>query len=218
MVTLGSYRPLKDLVYDYISRKIAQDELSVGDRVPEPMICEALGVSRTPVREALIQLASEGYLENIPRRGFRVRGISDESARELYEIIGPLDGHAAALACPHLTPDDLHHMQFLWDSMNLAINSHMFERYDGFQKEFHRIYQQRCGNKRLLKLLEAQDRAFMKPGYGELNSEAIYELLAKANREHAHILELFQAGAAAEVENYIRDVHWSTENARYNAW
>lgn len=218
MTLPGSYRPLKDLVYDYLSRRIAQGELAAGDRIPEPMICEALGVSRTPVREALIQLASEGYLENLPRRGFRVRGISHESARELYEIIGPLDGHAAALAAPHLSEEDLLHMRFLLDSMDLAIRSRMLERYDGFQREFHRMYQERCGNKRLAQLLEEQDRAFMKPGYSELEPEAVYGILAKANREHARMLELFEAGEAAKLEAYVRDVHWSTENARYNVW
>lgn len=59
-------RPLKDHVYDYISSRIDAGELSAGDRVSEQAICDAMGVSRTPVREALIQLASDGYLDNLP--------------------------------------------------------------------------------------------------------------------------------------------------------
>ena len=58
-------RPLKDHVYDYISSRIDAGELSAGDRVSEQAICDAMGVSRTPVREALIQLASDGYLDNL---------------------------------------------------------------------------------------------------------------------------------------------------------
>ncbi len=59
-------RPLKDHVYDYISSRIDAGELSAGDRLSEQAICDAMGVSRTPVREALIQLASDGYLDNLP--------------------------------------------------------------------------------------------------------------------------------------------------------
>ena len=55
-----------------------------------------MGVSRTPVREALIQLASDGYLDNLPRRGFRVRGFDQQNSVEVFfEIMGPLDGQAA---------------------------------------------------------------------------------------------------------------------------
>ena len=61
-------RPLKDHVYDYISSCIDAGELSAGDRLSEQAICDAMGVSRTPVREALIQLASDGYLDNPPPR------------------------------------------------------------------------------------------------------------------------------------------------------
>lgn len=61
-------RPLKDHVYDYISSRIDAGELSAGDRLSEQAICDAMGVSRTPVREALIQLASDGYWTISPPR------------------------------------------------------------------------------------------------------------------------------------------------------
>ena len=93
-------RPLKEHVYEYIAARIESGELSAGDRVSEQTICDAMGVSRTPVREALIQLASDGYLDNQPRRGFRVRGFDRQNAIEVFQIMGPLDGQAAYLACP----------------------------------------------------------------------------------------------------------------------
>ena len=89
-------KPLKDHVYDYISSRIDAGELSAGDRLSEQAICDAMGVSRTPVREALIQLASDGYLDNLPRRGFRVRGFDQQNAVEVFEIMGPLDGPSAS--------------------------------------------------------------------------------------------------------------------------
>ena len=79
---------LKDNVYAYIAGRIDSGELSAGDRVSEQAICDAMGVSRTPVREALIQLASDGYLDNLPRRGFRVRG--SVRSREKGEYVASL--------------------------------------------------------------------------------------------------------------------------------
>lgn len=213
-----SFRPLKDLVYDYISQKIASGELGDGDRVPEPMICEALGVSRTPVREALIQLATEGYLESSPRKGFRVCGVDEEGAVEIYQVIGPLDGEAAYLACPRLGEDDYRQLHFLVESMDLTIKNALFDRYDELQKEFHRFYLDRCGNHRLKVLLEAQERSFMRRGFSSVPRDEELRLLDKANAEHGHLVELFERGAADEARDYLRDVHWNTKNAQYTVW
>lgn len=211
-------RPLKEHVYDYIAARIESGELSAGDRVSEQTICDAMGVSRTPVREALIQLASDGYLDNQPRRGFRVRGFDRQNAIEVFEIMGPLDGQAAFLACPLLTDDDLAQLRFHVGSMDLAIDSGLITKYDDIQREFHRTYTQRCGNARLIKLIDQMERHFIKRDYGSVEQETARELLRKANAEHRRILELFEAKDADGLRNYIRDTHWNIENAPFTVW
>ena len=94
----NEYRSLKDHVYNHIVDLIDGGTLADDHKISEQQICDALGVSRTPVREALIQLAADGYLENVPRKGFYVKRVTEDSAREIVEIIGPLDGRAALLA------------------------------------------------------------------------------------------------------------------------
>lgn len=211
-------RPLKEHVYDYIAARIESGELSAGDRVSEQTICDAMGVSRTPVREALIQLASDGYLDNQPRRGFRVRGFDRQNAIEVFEIMGPLDGQAAFLACPLLTEDDVAQLRFHVGSMDLAIDSGLITKYDDIQREFHRTYTQRCGNARLIKLIDQMERHFIKRDYGSVEQETARELLRKANAEHRRILELFEAKDADGLRNYIRDTHWNIENAPFTVW
>lgn len=211
-------RPLKEHVYDYIAARIESGELSAGDRVSEQTICDAMGVSRTPVREALIQLASDGYLDNQPRRGFRVRGFDCQNAIEVFEIMGPLDGQAAFLACPLLTKDDVAQLRFHVGSMDLAIDSGLITKYDDIQREFHRTYTQRCGNARLIKLIDQMERHFIKRDYGSVEQETARELLRKANAEHRRILELFEAKDADGLRSYIRDTHWNTENAPFTVW
>lgn len=209
---------LKDNVYAYIAGRIDSGELSAGDRVSEQAICDAMGVSRTPVREALIQLASDGYLDSLPRRGFRVRGFDRENALEVFEIMGPLDGQAAYLACPGLDDDTIAQMRFLVGSMDLAIESRLMLKYDDLQREFHYTYYHLCGNQRLIELLRQLKRCFIKRDYSTVDREEAYRLLRKANDEHRRILELFEARDAAAVRDYIRDVHWNTENAQFTVW
>lgn len=209
---------LKDNVYQYIASLIDSGELSAGDRVSEQAICNAMGVSRTPVREALIQLASDGYLDNQPHRGFRVRGFDRQNAEEVFEIMGVLDGEAAYLACPRLDEETLRQMRFLVDSADLAIQGGLIRRYDDIQRDFHSTYIARCGNERLRSLISQLSRCFIKRDYETVDRETACRLLQKANEEHRRILELLEDGEAEAAREYIRDVHWSIENAPFTVW
>ena len=91
---------LKDHVYQYIAEQISKEELVPGEKINENEICRELSISRTPVREALIQLSSEGVLENVPRKGFIIKQMKETEARQLYEVIGVLDGLAAQRSLP----------------------------------------------------------------------------------------------------------------------
>ena len=209
---------LKDHVYDHIASRIESGELSVGDHISEQSICAAMGVSRTPVREALILLAADGYLDNEPRRGFKVHGFDKERAQEVFEILGALDGEAAFLACDKLSDEDFAQMHFLIDSMDLAIKNTLFRNYDDLQKTFHETYFNQCNNERLIKEISTLLRHFSKREYSNLDKELQKELLSKANSEHKEILRLLEAGDKLAVRNYICDVHWDISNAEFTVW
>ena len=209
---------LKDDVYGFIAARIDSGDLAVGDRVSEQAICDAMGVSRTPVREALIQLASDGYLDNQPRRGFRVRGFDRENALEVFEIMGPLDGQAAFLACPLLDEQAHAQLRFLVGAMDLAIESELMRKYDDLQREFHTTYVRYCGNGRLAEMIRQLERCFVKHDYATVDRASAFRLLRKANDEHRQIVELFEARDAASVRDFIRDVHWAVENAEFTVW
>lgn len=215
---MEQYRSLKDHVYDYIAELIDCGKLGGGDKVSEQQICDALDVSRTPVREALIQLAGDGYLENLPRKGFRVKRVDGESAREIFEILGPLDGRAAWLAADRLTEEDCSQLQFLCESMDLAINKGLVKKYDDLQREFHGHYVKRCGNSRLIAYITQLNRFFMKREYEGVDPETALGLMKKANEEHAEIVRLLTARDRDGVQDYIRDVHWSIDNSPFVVW
>ena len=214
----NEYRSLKDHVYDYITDLIDGGTLGDDHKVSEQQICDALGVSRTPVREALIQLAADGYLENVPRKGFYVKRVTEDSAREIVEIIGPLDARAALLAVEAMSDDDIAQLQFLHGSMQLAIEKRLYKKYDDLQRDFHGCYVNKCGNSRLIGLIHQMNRYFMKREYANVREEELDDLLRKANEEHAQIVRLFERRDAEELQRFIRDVHWSIDNAKFLVW
>ena len=132
--------------------------------------------------------------------------------------MGPLDGQAAYLACPLLTEEDIMQLKFLVGSMDLAIQGGLIRKYDDIQRDFHLTYFNRCGNDRLRDMISQLGRCFIKRDYETVDQETACKLLGIANTEHAHILELFEVRDAAAVRDYVRDVHWNTENAQFTVW
>jgi DNA-binding GntR family transcriptional regulator len=84
---------------------IVEGQLAEGDRVPERQLCEMLGVSRTPLREALKVLAAEGLIDLLPNRGARVRQLSEKDLRELFDVLAGLEALAGRLACETITDE-----------------------------------------------------------------------------------------------------------------
>ena len=95
----------EDLV-ERIRTMIFSGELKGGDRVPEQRLCDMFGISRTPLREALKVLGSEGLLDLLPNKGARVATLSEEDIDGIFPVMGALEALAGSLACARLTDTD----------------------------------------------------------------------------------------------------------------
>jgi len=209
-----NYRSLKDIVYDYISEQIRTKALKPGEKINENTICDALEISRTPVREALIQLSNEGYIEQIPRRGFVVREVSLERANNIYEIIGVLEALATTDCLKHPENLDLEYMRDLARQMDVAIEQGDYDLYYILQNRFHESFIQSSGNEDLIRILASLKKTFIKRSYSPSESEAIHkEALQRTNEEHWKMLELFEAGEAEALWRFVREVHWNLKYA-----
>ncbi|AWN44365.1 GntR family transcriptional regulator [Methylobacterium durans] len=97
---------------------IVEGDLPAGARVPERLLCERFGISRTPLREALKVLAAEGLIDLLPNRGARVRQIGERELVELFDVMGGLEALAGRLACERMTDaafaeiERLHHAMY----------------------------------------------------------------------------------------------------------
>ncbi|MEZ7172212.1 GntR family transcriptional regulator [Sporosarcina sp. OR05] len=210
---MTTYLSLTDHVYNYIVEQINSGTLQSNKKINENVVSEALNVSRTPVREALIQLASEGLLENVPRKGFFIKNLSKEEAMETYFIIGALDGLAASLSTPLLKEKHLKEMEFYIESIDLAINTGNFAMYHKMQEAFHHVYLSLCPNQSLVNLLLKLEKKFLKNFEWMEDHEWTASKLTETNNEHRHMLELFRTGKTSELEVFMKEVHWNPEKA-----
>ena len=202
------FKTLKDHVYDFIAEEIREGKLLPGQRISENDICNELEISRTPVREALIQLAAEGIIENTSRKGFTIKTITVKEITELYTVIGALDATAAKLACNNLTKQDYADMSFYIESIDLAIKSENFEMYHKQQIAFHQIYIQKCGNKTLIDFIETAKNKLISKIYTDTAEGNAVEVLLAINEEHREILKFLKAKDEEGVFKYIAERHW----------
>ncbi|MBP1042596.1 GntR family transcriptional regulator [Vagococcus sp. BWB3-3] len=208
----------KQHIYNFISSEISQGNLEYNGRLTEQYITDKLTISRTPVREALFQLAADGVLEHTPRKGFRIKKLSQEEVMEIYQLIGVLDGKAAELSLPQLTEEDFSTMQFLIDAMKSSINNKLYTKYNELQLQFHQVYTAKCGNQSLITALEKYKQSFLGTTYKNIPGAAIQATLHETNEEHQEILALLKKKEAMKLRQFIEDVHWCGERAKYDIW
>lgn len=203
---MGKTESLRDTVYQYLMEKIRSGALRPGDKISEAAVCKALSLSRTPAREALIKLEADGLLTYEPNKGFTVGRIDEKSRSDVDVIIGALDALAAALAAAHLSETDFTRMEELADKMDIAVKYRNFPDYFRCQAAFHDVYIGKCGNQRLIGLLDELRRAYAPHSYLS-NGEAFDELSA-TNAEHRRIIALFRSRDMEALQRLLRDHHW----------
>lgn len=199
-------KSLREQVYEYLRASIEAGELLPGTFIDQNRISAELGISRMPLLDAMIQLELEGFVDILPRRGVRVRGLTLDDVRHLYEIIGALEG-AALLSNPDgIDPGDLVRMDSLNRQMSSALSSGDFDTYYARNVDFHRVFLSWSDNLELKRSVRVcrqrlydfpRERAF------------VPEWEHRSIREHGEFLDLLLDGRVREAADYLRDVHWS---------
>lgn len=200
---------LKDHVYNFIAEQIRIGKLNSNEKVNEQDICQQLNISRTPVREALIQLAADGFLDSAPRRGFRVKPLTRQEGEDIYRILAPLDALAAELAMGNLTKEDLDSMDDLVELMNFHIDRFQFDEYFVLQERFHDTYIEKSNNETLIDTIDRLQRRFIRQGLDMGENEELQQLLRETNRQHSHITDLFRENKIEELKEFLAHTHWA---------
>ena len=147
------YTPLRDVVFNTLRQAIIKGDLKPGERLLEIQLAEKLGVSRTPVREAIRKLELEGLVTMVPRRGTTVLGITKKHLKDVLEIRSALEELALELACRRITNEqyeELVRLEALLEAKQDSDNA--FELSD-IDEKFHEQIYQATNNPRLVQLL-----------------------------------------------------------------
>jgi DNA-binding GntR family transcriptional regulator len=165
-----------------------------------------LGVSKTPLRDALLQLEQEGFVSILPRRKVVVNPLTLQDIRNYYEIIGALESAAVLAAVDNLKDTDLRTLEALNAEMAAALEKDDFDLYYDRNLKFHNIYLGSCGNAVLLKIVNTmKKRLYDFPR----RSKFVKEWEEASIGEHAELVQLFRQRNRKEAAAFVRDVHWS---------
>jgi len=137
---------LKDQVYDYLREEIRSKSLKPGDTINMDATSRKLGISKTPLRDALLQLEMEGFVSIEARRGIYVNKLALDEIREYYQVIGALESSAISTSFNRIKSSHVEKMNKLNQAMETALKKDNFEKFYEKNLEFHAIYLDLCGN------------------------------------------------------------------------
>ena len=199
-------KSLKEQVYEYLREQMRRGEILPGSAIDMEETSKKLGVSKTPLRDALLQLEMEDFVTIRPRRMVVVNSLTEKDIRNYYEIIGALESMALLKAFDRLKPSDIDGMQALNDGMREAIAANDFDLYYEKNLAFHNIFLGFCGNDSLVKLVNNMKKRL----YDFPRAKGfVKEWEESSILEHQALIDLVRSGRSQAAANHIRDIHWS---------
>ena len=185
-VDMDQYLPLRDVVFNTLRQAILRGELKPGERLMEIQLANKLGVSRTPIREAIRKLELEGLVLMIPRRGAEVAEITEKSLRDVLEVRSALEELAVDLACERITEDDIEKLREAAKEFEEVSKGDDVTALAEADVRFHDIIYFATENQRLIQLLYNLREQMYRYRVEYLKRE---EVRASLFAEHEHIIE-----------------------------
>jgi len=152
-IRLDNYKPLREIVFQALREAIISGELKPGERLMEVQLAEEMGVSRTPVREAIRKLELEGLVVMVPRKGAYVAGLSMKDAADVFEVRQSLEGLAAALAAERITDEEIEALERILLEINDAAEKNDLNLIIQKDAEFHNILFKASRNDKLVQII-----------------------------------------------------------------
>ena len=152
-VKMNEYLPLRDVVFNTLRQAILKGELEPGERLMEIQLAESLGVSRTPIREAIRKLELEGLVLMIPRKGAEVARISEKSLRDVLEVRRSMEELASELACMRITEEEIAELEEAQRAFIKTVESGDVMRIAETDEIYHDIIYKSTKNSRLVQII-----------------------------------------------------------------
>ncbi len=200
-------KSLREQVYEFLRKELTEGKLLPGSSVNLTEISKHLGISKTPLRDALIQLESEGFVTISPRRGIYVNTLTLDEIRHIYEIVGSLETTALLSVFHKLDKSHTDRMKQLNLAIKNALDQQDYSTYYERNIDFHNVFLDLSDNEPLRRIVMTMKRRlydFPRRGY-------IAEWEENNCEDHAHFVKAIEKGDADGAAGLWRDVHWSFE-------
>ena len=185
----NDYLPLRDVVFNTLRDSILTGEMKPGERLMEIHLANRLGVSRTPIREAIRMLEQEGLAVTIPRRGAEVAKMTEKDMQDVLQVREALDELAASIACELITEEELEKLAEAKQEFEEATQTRDLKRIAETDVVFHDIIYQATRNPKLVNILNNLREQMYRYRVEYLKDEKNYPVLLK---EHQQMVEGFR--------------------------
>ena len=199
-----NHQLLRTQVYEYLRETLRTEKLKPGMFISINQVVKELGMSRTPLRDALLQLQTEGFVTFLPQRGVRINELTDNDLYDIYEMLGALDSRALLSVCGKIGLREVARMQKINERMLKVIERRQYDRYFELNRDFHNVYLDLSTNKPLLNHVNIlRQRLF------EFGSKGDWlEKVPRLNyTEHLTMIKLIESGKCRDAAAFMRDVH-----------
>ena len=199
---IGERKSLGQHVFENLKHAIIKGDILPGSRLIESRLAETLGISRTPVREAIHKLEREGYLSKLPRGGFSVLGLSREEVEETFGIRGVLESYAARLAAEKHQPSDLKPLEEKIKIYQEHLDGKDLDALTDINTEFHDLLYGLSRSPKLIKMINNLQDQIYRFRQLILKDE---KMAVMSNDDHKDMLERIRQRDAEGVERLVRD-------------
>ncbi len=185
-IKMDEFLPLRDVVFNTLRQAILTGELKPGERLMEIHLANRLGVSRTPIREAIRKLELEGLVIMIPRRGAEVAQITEKSMNDVLEVRRAMDALCIELACERITDEELVDLKQACERFEQAVKTGDVKMIAQTDVALHDIIVKATGNMRLVQLINNLSEQMYRYRFEYIKDATQHERLVE---EHRHIYD-----------------------------
>ena len=197
-----NHKPLREIVYDQLKQQILTGQITPGTRMMEVDLAKDMGVSRTPIREAIRKLEKEGLVIIEPRRGAYVSDISVKDMVDTLVVREDLEGLAGLLAAETITREELEELEEITTSYSDAIAAGNMENIIHYDELFHRRIVEMTGNHTLIQLFGSVQEQALRFRYLYYEDFSRYRNMPE---EHHHIIDALKSGDEKRASEVVRE-------------
>lgn len=198
-VNMNEYLPLRDVVFNTLRQAILRGELKPGERLMEIQLANKLGVSRTPIREAIRKLELEGLVLMVPRKGAEVAEITEKNMLDVLEVRKALEELAAELACERITKEQIQEMKVAAREFENTLKSGDVTKIAEADVRFHDVIIFATDNSRLVTLVNNLREQMYRFRVEYLKQKECYPQLLKEHEAIMEAIEKRDKTAACEI-------------------